>query len=81
MGPEAAKSFLGQQLVAEAERPAERAKQEIDYGRRGKGYVFGAFEPATGDVLTWTAEHRRAPHHRQLRRLRGAGGSVGRSRY
>ena len=31
---------------------AERARQEIDYGRRGKGYVFGAFRPATGDAFT-----------------------------
>jgi transposase len=29
-----------------------RAKQEIDYGRRGKGDVFGAFRPATGAALT-----------------------------
>ena len=27
------------------------AKQEIDYGRRGKGYIFGAFRPATGAAL------------------------------
>jgi transposase len=33
-------------------RPAPRAKQEIDYGRRGKGYIFGAFRPATGEALT-----------------------------
>jgi len=33
-------------------RNAERAKQEIDYGRRGKGYIFGAFRPATGEALT-----------------------------
>jgi transposase len=39
-------------------RPAQRAKQELDYGRRGKGYVFGAFQPATGAVLTWTAPRR-----------------------
>ena len=32
-------------------RPAERATQEIDYGRRGKGYIFGAF-PATGEAFT-----------------------------
>ena len=31
---------------------AARAKQEIDYGRRGKGYIFGAFRPATGEALT-----------------------------
>lgn len=59
MGPEAAKSFAGPELVhAQPEltesglQPAERATQEIDYGRRGKGYIFGAFEPATGEALT-----------------------------
>ena len=58
MGPEAAKSFAGPKLVhaqpqpAETGlQPAERARQEIDYGRRGKGYIFGAFEPATGEAL------------------------------
>jgi len=29
-----------------------RATQEIDDGRRGKGYVFGAFDPATGKAFT-----------------------------
>ncbi len=51
MGPESAQRFPGQQLVYAAPRPptdgqaqvAERAKQEIDYGRRGKGDIFGAF--------------------------------------
>jgi len=43
MGPESAKSFAGQRLVDAKKRPAVRAKQEIDYGRRGKGYIFGAF--------------------------------------
>jgi transposase len=60
MGPQSAKSFPGQQPVHAAPRPgadgqvqpAERAKQEIDYGRRGKGYIFGAFRPATGEALT-----------------------------
>jgi hypothetical protein len=28
------------------------AKQEIDYGRRSKGYIFGAFRPATGEAFT-----------------------------
>jgi DDE superfamily endonuclease len=58
MGPEAAKSFAGAQLLDVTTRPAARAKQEIDYGRRGKGYVFGAFQPASGEALTWTAERR-----------------------
>lgn len=58
MGPESAKSFAGSQLIEATARPAQRATQEIDYGRRGKGYVFGAFRPATGEVLTWTATRR-----------------------
>ena len=57
MGPESAKTFAGQQVVrplppADGSRPAARATREIDYGRRGKGYVFGAFVPATGAALT-----------------------------
>jgi len=58
MGPEAAKSFAGQQLVDATARPAPRARQEIDYGRRGKGYVVGAFQPASGAAYTWTAPRR-----------------------
>jgi hypothetical protein len=58
MGPESAKSIPGQEVVNALKRPAERAKQEIDYGRRGTGYAFGAFQPATGAALTWTAERR-----------------------
>jgi transposase len=33
-------------------QPAARARQEIDYGRRAKGYIFGAFCPATGAAFT-----------------------------
>ena len=54
MGPEAAKSHPGFEVVRPdptGERRM-RAIQEIDYGRRGKGYVFGAFRPATGEALT-----------------------------
>jgi transposase len=58
MGPAAAKSFAGPQLVTVTARPAQRAKQEIDYGRRGNGDVFGAFPPATGAALTGTAPRR-----------------------
>ncbi len=54
MGPEGAKSFPGPRLVPPDPggecRP--RATQEADYGRRGSGYVFGAFVPATGEALT-----------------------------
>ncbi len=54
MGPESAKSHPGRAVVRpdpSGERRV-RATQEIDYGRRGKGYVFGAFEPATGQAFT-----------------------------
>jgi DDE superfamily endonuclease len=68
MGPESAKSTLGQRLVrAQVQdqadgtvRPAERAPQEADYGRRGKGYIFGALRPATGEVFTKPYERRTA---------------------
>ncbi|HEY7119204.1 MAG TPA: transposase [Tepidisphaeraceae bacterium] len=54
MGPEAAKSHPGSAVIRSdptGER-RERAKQEIDDGRRGSGYVFGAFRPATGEAFT-----------------------------
>jgi transposase len=62
-GPESAKSFLGQKLVhahpdPEKGQPAERARQEIDYGRRAKGYIFGAFQPASGEALTAPSDRR-----------------------
>jgi transposase len=67
MGPESAKSFPGRQVVraepraeADGRRPAGRARQEADYGRRGKGYVFGAFRPATGEAFTRPYEGRSA---------------------
>jgi len=54
MGPEAAKSHRGVELIRPDPAGARRvrANQEIDYGRRGSGYVFGAFCPATGAALT-----------------------------
>ena len=51
MGPESAKTFPGQAVI-NTKDPAGRAKQAIDYGRRGKGYIFGAFQPATGAAFT-----------------------------
>lgn len=48
MGPESARSFPGWTLVDIAEHLGARAHKEADYGRRGHGYVFGAFCPATG---------------------------------
>ncbi len=55
MGPEGAKSFPGHQVMPgrdPATGRARRAPQAADYGRRGKGYVFGAFTPADGAAFT-----------------------------
>ena len=61
MGPQAARSFPGHQLVKPAAPKAERAKQEIDYGRRDvAGYVFGAFKPASGEAFTHPYDRRTA---------------------
>ncbi|MBK1842956.1 transposase [Azospirillum sp. YIM B02556] len=55
MGPQASKSYPGRRLVRPAGPKAERATQEIDYGRRDvAGYVFGALRAATGDAFTAT---------------------------
>jgi hypothetical protein len=59
MGPQASKSYPGQRLVKPVGPEAERARQEIDHGRRGvAGYVFGALQPATGEALTSAYERR-----------------------
>jgi transposase len=60
MGPESAKSYPGHEVVRlpDDTQPAGRAKQEADYGRRGKGYVFGAFTPVDGNALTETYDRR-----------------------
>jgi transposase len=52
--PAASSSDATPSMIAPREpaRPVGRAIQEIDYGRRGKGYVFGAFRPADGEALT-----------------------------
>jgi transposase len=52
MGPVAAKSYPGQQVIEIKARPAQRATQEIDYGRRAKGYVYGALWETTGQCWT-----------------------------
>ncbi len=54
MGPESAKSFLGPRLVCRDRRGERRprATQEVDYGRRGRGYFFGVFVPASGAAFT-----------------------------
>jgi len=62
MGPISAKSYPGRQLLRTDTRPAGRARQEIDDGRRGKGYLFGAVQPATGAAFTHPYPSRSATH-------------------
>jgi hypothetical protein len=52
MGPEDAKSFPGRLLVPVATEPGALARQDIDYGLRGRGYGLGAFQPTTGEAFT-----------------------------
>ena len=48
---------------AEPQRDRPNApEQEIDYGRRGKGYIFGAFCPATGEAFTRPYPGRSSAH-------------------
>ncbi|ACL61620.1 hypothetical protein [Methylobacterium nodulans] len=62
MGPLSAKSDPGRDLVRPQPTPAGRAQQEIDSGRRGNGYVFGAFCPATGAAFSCLYPGRGAAH-------------------
>jgi DDE superfamily endonuclease len=52
--PTTAAASAANAATAAASKPAGpvgRATQEVDYGRRGKGYIFGAFKPADGEAL------------------------------
>jgi transposase len=52
MGPTAAKTYAAPRWQN------KRPSIEADYGRRGKVWTFGAFEPRSGQALTWCAEGR-----------------------
>jgi transposase len=51
LGPLSMKTYLTSRWSSHGYRP----HVVPDYGRRGKLWTFGAFEPASGDVLTTTA--------------------------
>jgi transposase len=67
MGPLSARTHHGQALVRVHSgygQPAGRARQEVDYGRYAReGYVFGALQPATGEVLIATHPARTSAHY------------------
>jgi transposase len=57
------KKNLGKEVVSalgKEERPVQRAKVEVDYTHHGKGYVCGAFRPATGEAFTACSTSRTA---------------------
>jgi len=58
MGPVSAKTYPAPRLSLTGHRP----RIEADYGRRGKLWVFGAFEPPTGLSLTYCASRRDSLH-------------------
>jgi hypothetical protein len=62
MGPVSAKSYPGQQAIKVNVRPAQRATQQIDYGRRAFGYVYGALWESTGQCWTQCYPRRCAVH-------------------
>lgn len=67
MGPVSARSYPGVRPVPATEPGphgprAGRARQAIDDGRRGMGYVFGALRAATGETLTAPYPSRSAAH-------------------
>jgi transposase len=62
LGPIAAKTYPGEEW-----KPGPgRATFEPDYGRRGKVWVHGAFEPATGQSTILMSPHRDSRSHIQL---------------
>ncbi len=59
MGPVSAKTYPG----AVWQQGSHRATFELDYGRRGKVWVHGAFEPATGQAEIVISERRDSVSH------------------
>ena len=62
MGPIAVKTYPGETW----EPSTNRATFEPDYGRRGKVWVHGAFEPATGQAEIIISPHRDSATHIEL---------------
>ncbi len=71
MGPESAKTFKGRHIVAPpTDERRLRVPQEVDYGRRGKGYIFGAFMPHDGQAMTEPYPQRTAANWADFRTCR-----------
>ena len=61
LGPLSVKTYPGEEWT-----DATRATFEPDYGRRGKLWVHGAFEPATGEAAIVLSPRRDGASHLQL---------------
>ena len=62
MGPLAVKTYPGEEWL----QGDQRATFEPDYGRRGKLWTHGAFEPATGQATILTSPGRDSVSHIRL---------------
>lgn len=62
LGPLAVKTYPGEEWTC----GAHRATYEPDYGRRGKLWVHGAFEPATGEATIVLSDRRDSASHIRL---------------
>jgi hypothetical protein len=62
MGPIAVKTYPGEEWTL----GPNRAVFEPDYGRRGKLWVHGGFEPASGQAVTLLSPGRDSASHIQL---------------
>ncbi len=62
LGPIAVKTYPGE----EWKLGSNRATFEPDYGRRGKVWIHGAFEPATGQATILMSPARDSASHIQL---------------
>ena len=62
LGPLTTKTYPGSEWVYEK----SRATFEPDYGRRGKVWVHGAFEPVTGEATIVLTDRRDSVSHIQL---------------
>lgn len=62
LGPLTAKTYPGHEWIL----GKTRATYEPDYGRRGKLWVHGAFEPATGQATILLSSKRDSASHIQL---------------
>ena len=64
MGPVTARTYPSKELTKIHGPPAGRAKVELDYQKRSRGgYVYGALQPATGEVLTEVYPRRIVGHY------------------